>query len=363
MKIINLNNNKIFPNVSILVVNYNGKHHFEEFLSSIFKLNYPKKSYEIIIVDNASDDGSIEFLRNKYLDHIKERKNPKIKIINFKKNYGFSLGNNLGVNYCDSEYIALINNDTVVDPYWLSNLMKYAVKNPKAIYGSLMLRYDNKNVIVYAGGRILYWGYPLHIHTYEIYSKHLFPDRPISTFYADGCGLLISKELFLNLGGFDPNYFAYAEDYELCWKAWIYGYKVYFVPSAIFWHKISSTLGRRSSLYLYLLWRNQFTNILKFCDGIYCITMPILYVCFGVLTGLIIFGIQERNSRILVSIIKGIIDSIKHLPYILKQRKLLHNKKKITCNDLKRNYMLLDFKSSLLETIMFLRRASKINIV
>jgi GT2 family glycosyltransferase len=352
----------VLPKVTILVVNYNGKKHLEEFIKSVIKLNYPNNKYNLVIVDNGSTDDSVDYIKKRFRNYVKGIYQPLIKIVALKNNYGFALGNNIGVKYCDGEYLALINNDTVIDPNWLYNLIKHAIKKPNSLYGSLMLHYDFKNTIIYSGGKMLYWGYPLSLNTYNKNQKGMFKDKPILTFYADGCGLLLKKGLFIKLHGFNPSYFAYAEDYELSWKAWMHGYSVYFVPTSFFWHKISSTLGSRSSLYLYLLWRNQFRNIIIFCDGTFCLTMPVLFVLFGIFSGIFLFGLMERNFTVLPQIIMGILDSIKKLPSLLQYRKKLHKNKKISCKELNNKELILDFQSSIYEAIRFFKRMRMRNI-
>ncbi len=94
------------PFVSILMVNYNGQVHLSEFFESVFRLNYPKDKYEVVVVDNASGDGSPDWIRQNY---------PQVTLVCLDKNSGFAAGNNIGVKYCKGKLIALINNDTVYD--------------------------------------------------------------------------------------------------------------------------------------------------------------------------------------------------------------------------------------------------------
>jgi GT2 family glycosyltransferase len=125
---------EILPFVSIITVNYNGKSFLDELFSSIFSIDYPKDKYEVIMVDNASTDGSVDFVGENY---------PKVKIINSSKNLGFAGGNNLGIRRSNGDYIALINNDTQVDHNWLKELVLSAKKFPKmgAITSKVYFRY------------------------------------------------------------------------------------------------------------------------------------------------------------------------------------------------------------------------------
>lgn len=113
---------EILPFVSIITVNYNGKSFLDELFSSIFSIDYPKDKYEVIMVDNASTDGSVDFVRENY---------SKVKIIKSSKNLGFAGGNNLGIRRSNGDYIALINNDTQVDHNWLKELVLSAKEFPE----------------------------------------------------------------------------------------------------------------------------------------------------------------------------------------------------------------------------------------
>lgn len=110
------------PYVSILIVNYNGRHLLEECLTSVFEIDYPKNSFEVILVDNDSQDESTHFIKNNF---------PDVKLIESQENLGFAGGNNLALNYAKGDYIVLLNNDTKVDKKWLSALVETAQKNKK----------------------------------------------------------------------------------------------------------------------------------------------------------------------------------------------------------------------------------------
>lgn len=127
---------KNFPLCSVIILNYFGEKVLEDTLKSLFNLNYPKDKLEIIVVDNNSKDSSLETIK-KYTDQ------DKIKSILLNKNYGFSKGNNYGLKIAKGEYVALLNNDCVVDKNWLIELVKVANKNPKALaFASKILLYS-----------------------------------------------------------------------------------------------------------------------------------------------------------------------------------------------------------------------------
>ncbi|MEM7815328.1 MAG: glycosyltransferase family 2 protein, partial [Candidatus Aenigmatarchaeota archaeon] len=109
------------PKVSVIILNWNGKQFLKDCLNAVFNQTY--NDFEVVFVDNASSDGSADFVKQEFLCEIKSG---KLKIVINDRNYGFAEGNNIGVRNSspDSEYIALLNNDTVVDPNWLEELVR-----------------------------------------------------------------------------------------------------------------------------------------------------------------------------------------------------------------------------------------------
>lgn len=184
-------------------------------------------------------------------------------------------------------------------------------------------------------------------------------DEPSLTMYADGCGALISKELFQKVGGFEESYFCYCEDYELSWKAWLLGYKVYFVPTAEFYHKVSSTLGGRSHAYIYLLWRNQLRNIIKFADSGSLMLMLPLFTAYAIAMCLVVYCIQERNFSLILPMAKAYGSIISDVPRLLRGRKEFQKNRKIRDKELRKLGLIMSFKNSIREALATLDRKSK----
>lgn len=198
-----MNNGK----TSIIIVNYNGIKWLKDCLDSIYKQIY--KNIEIIVVDNGSIDDSIVFIRDNYSN---------IKIIENKKNLGFGTANNLGVNIATGDLLLFLNNDIKIkDDHFLKKLIDFKAKNNLNITGPKILNFKEEDV--YEGRKL-----SIDVTGYLGWGK--------KTFYIEGCALLISKDDFLNLGGFDEKYFMYSEDIDLCWRAHIYGMKIGLCESA-----------------------------------------------------------------------------------------------------------------------------------
>jgi GT2 family glycosyltransferase len=336
------------PFVSILMVNYNGLAHLKEFFESAFTLNYPRDKYEVVCVDNASKDGSPDWIHENY---------PQVKLVCLDKNTGFAVGNNIGAKYCRGKFLALINNDTVLDKDWLIELVKQAVREPNAVYGSKMLWYSNHDYIVYGGGKLFAWGDPCHLQTYARDMKD--KTEPTFTMYADGCGMLIPQDVFEKIAGFEESYFCYCEDIELSWKTWLAGYKIYFVPTAKFYHKVSATMGGRSPMVIFLMWRNQLRNIIKFIE------MPSLAYILPLFTGytvslyLAVYCFQEGNYSLILPILKAYLAVMLELPSLIRTKRQIQKNRKVNYRDLRKLGLIFTFRDSIKEALSIFSRKGK----
>lgn len=204
--------------VSVIIVNHNGKKWLRDCLESIFKQTYPY--FEIIIVDNASTDGSVNYIRKKY---------PRVRIIEKKENVGFGCANNSGVKKAKGSIIFFLNNDTLLAKDMLGKLLIFKKNNNLNIVGPKILNYEEKDI--HKGNRL-----SIDYTGYLGYGK--------KTFFIDGCALMISKDDFLYLGGFDEKYFMYSEDIDLCWRSHLYGMKLEICEETTIKHFSGGTGGK-----------------------------------------------------------------------------------------------------------------------
>jgi len=234
--------------VAIIILNWNGKKDTLECLDSLKKINYP--NYKIIVVDNGSKEDSVKEIKRNF---------PKIEIIRNKKNLGFAEGSNVGIRYAlknKADYVLLLNNDTIVDRKFLSEMMKVAESDEKIGLVGSKIYYDKlPDTIWFAGGVIeLKKGIFAHIgqgeKDSEKYSKLKESD------YITGCSMLIKKEALKDIGFLDRDYFAYVEDADFCIRAKNAGYKLMFSPKSKIWHKVSFSSGGEDSL-LKLYYKNR----------------------------------------------------------------------------------------------------------
>ena len=237
-----------FPYCSIIVLNYNGKEHLEECFSSILKINYPKDRYEIIMVDNGSSDGSVEFVKRVY---------PNVKILPLEKNYGFAEGNNKGIAASKGEYVLILSNDLKVDKDFLVELVKIMLERPDvAMCGSKILDYNNPKMIQFAGAYLDITGAPYHVGSGEI-DRGQYEDVK-EYFYALDCSALLRKSAISKLKYcYDPTFFFNVEETDLCWRLRYIGYKTLYVPKSIVYHKGLMTSSKLGTIMTYYLYRNK----------------------------------------------------------------------------------------------------------
>ncbi|MBU1298073.1 MAG: glycosyltransferase family 2 protein [Bacteroidetes bacterium] len=223
------------PLVYIIVLSWNGKADTLECLSSLKELVYP--NYRVLVVDNASSDGSAEEVKSQF---------PDVELIVNKENLRFAGGNNVGIEYAvskNADYILLINNDTIVDNNFLSELVRTAESdNEIGMVGPKIYYYSEPNRIWYAGGKIELWkGWLSHIGVRELDNGQY--NQTKETDFISGCCLLVKSEVIKKVGLLDTAYYIYGEDVDWCVRASRAGYRLMYEPKAIIWHKLSVSTG------------------------------------------------------------------------------------------------------------------------
>ncbi|RHB42507.1 glycosyltransferase family 2 protein [Dorea formicigenerans] len=218
--------------VTIVIPNYNGKHFMEPCLSSLSKQTY--KNFHILVVDNASSDGSIEYMEENY---------PDIELIKLQKNYGFSKAVNIGIQHSRTPYVILLNNDTTVDTRYVEEMVKAIEKSPKIFsVSSKMIQMYHPELIDSAGDlyTLLGWGVcrgcGRPVSNYKKYDE---------IFTACAGAAIYRCSVFDEIGYFDENHFAYLEDIDIGYRARIYGYYNMYCPTALVYHVGSGTSGSK----------------------------------------------------------------------------------------------------------------------
>ncbi len=235
--------------LSVIIVNYNVKEFLQNLLHSIAK-SVGDINYEVIIVDNASDDGSVEFISEKF---------PEVRLIVNKKNLGFSRANNIGLNAASGKYLLLLNPDTLVSEDTFSKMIEFFEQNPEA--GLAGCKILNPDGTLQLACRRSFPG-PWTSFSKVTGLSNIFPNSRIfarynltyldenQTYEVDaisGSFMMMRREVYESVGGLDEQFFMYGEDLDLCYRIQKSGYKVFYVHNAqIIHYKGEST--KRSNL-------------------------------------------------------------------------------------------------------------------
>lgn len=209
---------KLSKKASVIIVTYNHARYMRDLLSSVIA-NDP---LEVIVVDNGSSDGTVEIVKQF----------PEVKLIKSPKNLGYGGGNNLGVRHAKGEYVVILNPDTKVEKNWLEELLKPLEKEEKLITTPKILLYNGSKINT-CGNIVHFTGLAFTRGFNEDPKKFETPE------YLNGLSgacFAIKRDNYLEIGGFDENFFAYMEDTEFSWRAHAKGFRILYVPTSIVYH-------------------------------------------------------------------------------------------------------------------------------
>lgn len=267
-------------------------------VKSVLNTNY--SDYEIIVVDNASTDGSPEAVARDF---------DFVKLIRNKENLGYAGGNNVGMKYAiehGADYVLLLNDDVVVEPNFLKELVNVAENDPKIGAVGPNIKFEESSIKKYYGKS--YFGIT--------YKKLSNLNKPEETDYMFGTAILVKKEVIMTVGLLDPNFFLYAEDVDWCYRMKKAGYKIVYVPSAKVCHSgaraygLSRSFSRRGSgvsYFLYYWTRNELLFAQKHLNPLLFIPLWIQRFIFRMIT----FALKTKNIKVIKAIMKGFFDFTK----------------------------------------------------
>lgn len=239
--------------ISIIIVTWNKKNLLKNCLNSLRKQVY--KNFQIIVVDNCSKDKTVEFVREYY---------PEVKVINLKRNFGFSVAVNRGIRACsNSDYIILLNNDTFTDKNFVKYLFEFLEKDKRnKYYGCTgkIVNYSNRNILASAGDFMNDVGQSFPHGLGESIDKF---NKPEEVFMITGGASIFRKIAFEKIGYFDEDYFFSGEDSDWCFRAQLLGCKFFYEPRAIVFHHQKATSKIMSKKINYFHFRNMTLTILK----------------------------------------------------------------------------------------------------
>ncbi len=320
--------------VSVIIPNLNGRELLKDCLASLEKQEF--KQFEVIVVDNGSEDGSVAFIKEHF---------PWVKkIIQNPSNYGFAMACNQGIEIASGRFIALLNNDTEAHPSWLAELVKAAESNPRiGMFASKTLFYDRPDVIDTTGHLIYPDGLNRGRGRMEV-DRGQYDDR-LDVFFPSGCAALYRKDMFDDIGLFDEAHFAYGDDTDIGIRGRLAGWGCLFVPGAIVYHKYSATTGEYSPQKVYLVERNRIWIVWKY----FPFKMVVLSPFYSLLRYLLQayaaiskkgaagrFASRYSTFRLVAIVMKAYIDAFLALPHVLEERKRLKKLKRVSNEEIYR---------------------------
>lgn len=240
------------PSVAVVILNWNGKHHLEKFLPSVFTTTYPNT--RVIVADNASTDESLLFLQQHY---------PNVEVLVLQENHGFAKGYNEALKQVDADYYVLLNSDVEVTPGWLQPIIALLESDKSAAACQPKIRaYKNRSLFEYAGacgGWLDAYGYPFaRGRIFDVCEDDRGQyDDTAKVFWATGAAMVIKSAVFHQLHGFDEYFFAHQEEIDLCWRIQLAGFAVYCCPQSVVYHVGGGTLPRGNTKKTYLNFRNN----------------------------------------------------------------------------------------------------------
>jgi len=229
--------------IAVIIVNWNGQKFIEECLNGLKEQTF--KDFSIIVVDNASTDGSLQLVKKKF---------PEVKTIALSENLGFAAANNIAIKSVNTEYVALLNNDAAPHPGWLENLLKALEKHPEAGFVATKMLFCDRPDIIDRAGDIYTTAATALLNGRGEPAKNF--NNPAWVFGACAGAAVYRKRMLEDIGFFDNDFFLLYEDVDLSFRAQLSGYKCIYAPDAIVYHKASGSIGDDSPISVYYSHRN-----------------------------------------------------------------------------------------------------------
>lgn len=307
------------PFVSIILITWNNKKYLQTCLDKL--ANQTIQNFEVIIVDNGSEDKTLDEL------HLKNFAGGTL-IHRLSSNLGFTVANNIGVHLAHGKWLALLNADAFPQPDWLEKLVRLTEEKPGyASYTSRQIQENSIQLLDGAGDSYhvtgLAWRryYNKPVQEYGKKLEEVFSACPAAALY--------SRKDFLQAGGFDEDFFSYFEDVDLGFRLRLAGKKCLYVPEAIVHHVGSASTGKRSDFSVYYGYRNMIWTFFKNMPS------PLIWYFLPIHIATVMFFVVYLSMRGQGKIItKAVIDAIRGLPKVIKKRKIIQRNKKIKTSDL-----------------------------
>ena len=306
--------------VAVVILNYNGKKFLEKFLPTV--IEHSAEVADIVVADNASTDGSVDFMRANF---------PDVRLILNESNGGFSTGYNLALRQVDAKYYCLLNSDIEVTPHWIEPVIEL-MDNDETIAACQpkILSYQDKTKFEYAGaggGFIDKYGYPFcrgRVFQHLEHDEGQYDDIK-EVFWATGACMFVRAELYHRFGGLDDSFFAHMEEIDFCWRVKNHDYKVMYCPLSKVYHIGGGTLPKSSARKTYLNFRNNLSLLMK--------NLPKGTVFFTIAYRILLDWVAGMKFLFdgcfadVWAVTRAHLSFYRHLPVLRKKRRALPHKK------------------------------------
>lgn len=322
------------PLFSVLVINWNGKHHLEVCFDSVLGQTF--RDFEVFLVDNASTDGSVEFVRERY--------GGRIHCLSLPGNLGFAGAYNVAIPNSHGSYVILLNNDTRVDRDWLRAQAEAIARHPDAgMFTPKVLEYAHPERIDNTGHVMFRDGLSRGRHRLEMDDGRF--DREEEVIFPSGCAGVYNREMLDRIGLLDESFFSFGEDTELGLKGRWAGYACYYVPGARVYHKYSATWGKYSPEKAFLVERNRLWILWKHFPVRDILASPwhsfrrYLYHLQGLVQkkgSTYRFTEQHPAYKLVLALLRAYGSAFAGLPRVLDQRRKFSSRRKISSAEFRR---------------------------
>ncbi|MDQ3910775.1 MAG: glycosyltransferase family 2 protein [Actinomycetota bacterium] len=298
--------------MTVVVPNWNGERFLSTCLGSLRSQSF--EDFETVLVDNGSTDSSVAFASRRF---------PEVYVLPLGENAGFSVAVNAGIRASRAEYVALLNNDTEVDPHWLEALVRAADSYDEAgFFASKLVDFNDRRILDGAGDALRRSGLPYRIGYGE--PDHGQYDEPAFVFGACAGAALYRRDMLDDIGLFDEDFFANCEDGDLSFRAQLAGYRCLYVPRSVVYHMGSATFGKRSPTSVRLGTRNSLCLLVK--------NLPTPLV-----PGFLPFVVAGQLSRLAVTAststlgahLEGLAGTLRLLPLMLRKRREIQKRRQV----------------------------------
>jgi GT2 family glycosyltransferase len=307
------------PEISIIIPTWNSAAVIHTCLEHLVAQTF--RDFEVIIVDNATADGSIENLKEKWLTLM-------MHVEKLETNEGFATANNIGARLARGEWLALLNADAFPEPDWLEKLLHAAENNPDfSSFSSRQIQTNARELLDGAGDAYHITGLAWRHHYNKPIREYGRDFREV--FSACPAAALYSRESFLHAGGFDEDYFSYFEDVDLGFRLRLNGEKCLYVPDAVVHHVGSASTGKRSDFSVYYGYRNLIWTFVKNMPS------PLIWIFLPLHLAAILFFATYLTLRGQGRAIwKAIFDALVGMPKTIEKRKVVQKSKRLKAADL-----------------------------